>query len=270
MEKSTNYDSVFFKSHTINEAISAFKNIAKNKTAELSYSKLSVTIDSSTWEHDNLHEFLADYGQKQKQSCLSAYIGTEYNLRIAANLTFYGLTYSTISVQAPTRAEIESVFHIFQEALPEATLPKPPPPPPPPPLKPVIFIGHGGSSQWKKLKDHLHDLHQYEVEAYEVGARAGHAIRDTLQGMLEVSNFAILVMTGEDEGKGGQLRARQNVIHELGLFQGKLGFSKAIALLEKGTEEFSNINGVRQIRFRKNEIKGTFGDVLATIKREFD
>ena len=87
--------------------------------------------------------------------------------------------------------------------------------------------------------------------------------------MLLRSSFAILVLTGEDEIVDGTLHARQNVIHETGLFQGRLGFSKAITLLEEGAEEFSNIHGIEQIRFSKGNIKETFGDVIATIKREF-
>lgn len=87
--------------------------------------------------------------------------------------------------------------------------------------------------------------------------------------MLDKSSFAFLVMTGEDKVEE-QLRARQNVIHEVGLFQGRLGFNKAIVLLEENTEEFSNIHGIQQIRFQKNHIKETFGDVLAVLKREIE
>ena len=76
-------------------------------------------------------------------------------------------------------------------------------------------------------------------------------------------------MTGEDETPDGKFRARQNVIHEIGLFQGRLGFNKAIVLLEEGTEEFSNIHGIEQIRFTKGKIKETFGETLAVLKREF-
>ncbi len=105
--------------------------------------------------------------------------------------------------------------------------------------------------------------------AYEVGARAGHTIRDILEEMLKSSSFAVLVMTGEDEGSDGERRARQNVIHELGLFQGRLGFARAIVLLEDGTEEFSNLHGIQQIRFGRGNIKETFGEVVATLRREF-
>jgi predicted nucleotide-binding protein len=58
-------------------------------------------------------------------------------------------------------------------------------------------------------------------------------------------------------------------VHETGLFQGKLGFSRAIVLLEDGVEEFSNISGIQQIRFSRSKIRESFGDVLATLRREF-
>jgi predicted nucleotide-binding protein len=105
------------------------------------------------------------------------------------------------------------------------------------------------------------------VVAYETGARAGHHIRDILDDMASESSIAFLVMTGEDELSSGVHQARPNVIHETGLFQGKLGFSRAIVLLENGCSEFSNLAGIQQLRFK--DIKETFGDVLATIKREF-
>ena len=158
------------------------------------------------------------------------------------------------------------MFEVFENHVGNCRLP---PLPVPPKQKPNIFIGHGKSAQWKELKDHLHEKHEYEVIAYETGARAGHEIRDILGEMMDKASFAVLVMTGEDETGGGKMRARQNVIHELGLFQGRLGFAKAIVLLEDGTEEFSNLHGVQQIRYGKGNIKETFGEVLATLRREF-
>jgi predicted nucleotide-binding protein len=83
-------------------------------------------------------------------------------------------------------------------------------------------------------------------------------------------SFALLVMTGEDEMKDEMILVRQNVIHEAGLFQGWLGFNRAIVLLEDGTEEFSNIHGLQQIRFSKGRIAETYGEVLAVLKREIE
>lgn len=171
----------------------------------------------------------------------------------------------SISVSANSRSEIESVFEIFEKHLLESRLPEPEKNE----SKPVVFIGHGSSSQWRDLKDHLQDKHGYEVEAYETGARAGHHIRDILDEMASKSSFALLVMTAEDEQPDGAFRCRQNVVHETGLFQGTLGFSRAIVLMENGVEEFSNIQGIQQIRYQESNIKETFGEVLATLRREF-
>ena len=86
--------------------------------------------------------------------------------------------------------------------------------------------------------------------------------------MLEESSMAFLILTYEDIGTDGEMHARENVVHEVGLFQGRLGFKRAIVVLEDGVHEFSNILGINQIRFSKGNIRETFGDVIATIKRE--
>lgn len=133
----------------------------------------------------------------------------------------------------------------------------------------TVFIGHGADRQWRDLKDHLQDQHKIKVIAYEISPRAGLSVKEVLEKMLSESSFAILVLTGEDIHSDGELHARENVVHECGLFQGHLGFTKAIVLLEQGVKEFSNILGINQIRFPKGGIRQTFGDVVATIRREF-
>ena len=67
----------------------------------------------------------------------------------------------------------------------------------------------------------------------------------------------------------GECQARQNVVHELGLFQRHLGLNRAIPLVEKGVAVPSNISGTQEIRFAKGRFKETYGDVLAVIRREF-
>ena len=86
--------------------------------------------------------------------------------------------------------------------------------------------------------------------------------------MLNDAAIAFLVMTAEDEHSDGTSHARENVVHEAGLFQGKLGFSKAIILLEESCEQFSNIQGLGQIHFPKGNIKAAFEGVREVIERE--
>ena len=75
-------------------------------------------------------------------------------------------------------------------------------------------------------------------------------------------------MTAEDEQPDGKLNARLNVVHEVGLFQGRLQFSRAIVLLEEGCEEFSNIHGLGQLRFPKGNISAKFEEIRAVLERE--
>jgi predicted nucleotide-binding protein len=70
---------------------------------------------------------------------------------------------------------------------------------------------------------------------------AGKAVTERLSEMLTNASLAFLILTAEDEQVSGKIQARMNVIHEVGLFQGKIGFKKAIILIEEGCEDFSNI-----------------------------
>jgi len=49
---------------------------------------------------------------------------------------------------------------------------------------------------------------------------------------LKSAYFAFLIMTVEAETANSNMQARMNVIHEVGLSQGKPGFDKATILLE--------------------------------------
>jgi predicted nucleotide-binding protein len=86
--------------------------------------------------------------------------------------------------------------------------------------------------------------------------------------MLDRATFAFLVLTAEDEQKDGKVYARQNVVHEVGLFQGRLGFERAIILLEDGCEEFSNIAGLIQIRFPRGHVMAVSEEIRDVLRRE--
>lgn len=131
-----------------------------------------------------------------------------------------------------------------------------------------IFLGHGRSPQWKTLKDFLVDRLKLEYDEFNRESPAGKTTKERLEQMLNESSFAFLVMTGEDESADGKALARQNVVHEVGLFQGRLGFGRAIVLLEEGCEEFSNIHGLGQIRFPKGKLEAVREEVRQVLERE--
>ncbi len=132
----------------------------------------------------------------------------------------------------------------------------------------TIFIGHGRSPVWKDLEKFLTNKLELNCDEFESICPAGKTIVGRLEEMLEKACFAFLIMTAEDKDADGTYHARHNVIHEIGLFQGRLGFAKAIVLLEEGCEDFSNIQGLLQIRFSRGSIFSKSEEIRDVLLRE--
>ena len=131
-----------------------------------------------------------------------------------------------------------------------------------------MFIGHGRSVAWKDLKDFIQDRLRLPWDEFNRVPVAGVTNVARLSEMLDAAAIALIVMTAEDEQIDGKLRARENVVHEAGLFQGRLGFARAIVLMEEGCGEFSNIHGLGQIRFPPGQISTTFEELRRVMERE--
>jgi predicted nucleotide-binding protein len=131
-----------------------------------------------------------------------------------------------------------------------------------------VFIGHGRSAAWRELKDFVQDRLRLPWDEFNRVPVAGVTNIARLSEMLDASAIALLVMTAEDQMADGEMQARMNVVHEAGLFQGRLGFTKAIVLIEEGCAEFSNIPGLGPIRFPKGKIGAAFEEVRRVLERE--
>jgi predicted nucleotide-binding protein len=130
------------------------------------------------------------------------------------------------------------------------------------------FIGHGRSLIWRELKDFIEDRLRLPVDEFNRVPVAGVTNIARLSEMLDAAAIAFLIMTGEDEQPDGKLRTRMNVVHEAGLFQGRLGFTRAIVLLEEDCKAFSYVEGLGQIRFPKGNIKAAFEEIRQVLERE--
>lgn len=117
----------------------------------------------------------------------------------------------------------------------------------------TVFIGHGRSDQWRVLKDFLKERLGISFEEFNRVSPAGISTQERLSEMLDRCGFAFLIFTAEDLHSDNSAHARENVIHEAGLFQGRLGWRRAIVCLEDGCAEFSNVVGLGQIRFAKGK-----------------
>lgn len=131
-----------------------------------------------------------------------------------------------------------------------------------------VFIGHGQSLVWRDLKDFLQDRLSLPWDEFNRVPVAGVTNIARLSEMLDAAAIAFLIMTAEDEMANGAVHARMNVVHEAGLFQGRLGFTRAVVMLEEGCEQFSNIDGLGQIRFPRGNIAAVFEEIRRVLERE--
>lgn len=84
--------------------------------------------------------------------------------------------------------------------------------------------------------------------------------------------YVVALLTADDRGgtakqeyKDQQLRARQNVIFEFGLFAGKLGREKTSVLLGDGVEKPSDIDGLVYIKLEGESWKLILGKELKSV-----
>lgn len=131
----------------------------------------------------------------------------------------------------------------------------------------AVFIGHGRSSEWVKLRDYLVQSLGLRIEEFDQHSPAGMTVQQRLDQMLSSSRFALVVMTGDDLTASRRARARQNVIHEIGLCQGRLGFNRTVVLLQNGVEPFSNLSGIVYVGFSRGRIESTFTKIRDTLEK---
>ena len=113
-----------------------------------------------------------------------------------------------------------------------------------------IFISHGQNELLKlKLKDFINSRLGLSAVVLSEQPSGGLTIVEKLEKISNECTFAIVLMTKDDEQLNGGLRARQNVIHEIGFFQGKYGRKRVVLLAERGLELFTNISGIVRVEF---------------------
>lgn len=129
-----------------------------------------------------------------------------------------------------------------------------------------IFISHGRSGEWNKVQHYLEKV--LEISTLEL-AQEPNLGRTVLQKLDEESlkcSIAVIVMTGDDISEEGELRARENVMHEIGYFQGKYGLKQVVLLHEHGVNIPSNIHGLVYIGFPKDTAEGALGALTREMK----
>ncbi len=129
-----------------------------------------------------------------------------------------------------------------------------------------IFISHGRSKEWYKIQAYLEkDLGIPTLELAQE-PNLGRTVLQKLNEESEKCSVAIIVMTGDDIVSGEEIRARENVMHEIGFFQGKYGLGNIVLLHEEGVNIPSNIHGLVYIGFPRETAEATLGAITRELK----
>jgi hypothetical protein len=120
-----------------------------------------------------------------------------------------------------------------------------------------VFIVHGHDDLMKISVARFVGQLQLEPVILHEQPNGGRTIIEKFIDHSDVG-YAIVLLAGDDKGglateqaDGYRLRARQNVIFELGFFIGKLGRSRVVALHREGVEIPSDYSGVLFVPFDK-------------------
>lgn len=121
-----------------------------------------------------------------------------------------------------------------------------------------VFITHGNTDDWRKVQPYIEkDCHLATIELAQE-ANAGATIIEKLFANAGRCDSAVIVWTGDDRDSNGTPRARENVMHEIGFFQGRYGRGRVILLHEEGVNVPSNLAGVVYSPFPRGGIESSF------------
>ena len=131
-----------------------------------------------------------------------------------------------------------------------------------------VFVAHGGSPHWRTVRDFLRDDLGLDVHYFERTPQDSNEVTAALAGYLDQCGFAVCVLANEDLTSDGSSRARQNIVHEAGLFQGRYGFKRVALLVEEGCELPSNLGGLVRHAFASHHVEHTFTSLSRHLRRE--
>lgn len=122
----------------------------------------------------------------------------------------------------------------------------------------TVFVVHGRNSErkWELMRLLDRTLVKAEAIVLHEQINRGATILEKLERHAQEANFAVVLLTGDDEGRlrgdedqPWRRRGRQNVIFELGIFIGLLGRSRVAVLKDLDLENPSDMQGLVYIPF---------------------
>jgi sugar/nucleoside kinase (ribokinase family) len=131
-----------------------------------------------------------------------------------------------------------------------------------------VFVAHGRDPAWYQIKEFIEQECELRVYAFETESWESRNITEALSGYLDRCSFAVCVLTGEDMTEDGRRRARQNVIHEAGLFQGRYGFDRVLLLVDEECDFHLDPIGLNVVTFPRRDLASAFWQISRMIRQQ--
>lgn len=122
-----------------------------------------------------------------------------------------------------------------------------------------VFISHGRAPDWREVQAYLEKDLKLDTLELAQEPNQGLTIFQKLADAADQCDSAVIIMTGDDIDAAGLSKARENVIHEIGYFQGRYGPSRVCFLHEDGVNVPSNLQGLVYSAFPKDAVHACFG-----------
>jgi sugar/nucleoside kinase (ribokinase family) len=130
-----------------------------------------------------------------------------------------------------------------------------------------VFLAHGTDPQWRKVWQFLEEDCHLQVYGAQPGP-SGEGQGEAMARLVALCGFAVCLLTGQDTMRTGHRYPDQSVVHQAGVFQGRVGFGRVALLVEEGVEIFSNVAGLICPPFRRGNVESTFWHLTRMLRRE--
>ncbi|MGF6758234.1 TIR domain-containing protein [Paraburkholderia sp. GAS42] len=121
-----------------------------------------------------------------------------------------------------------------------------------------VFVSHGRSPDWREVQSYIEkDLMLGTLELAQEPS-GGLTIIEKLESNSPRCDSAVIVMSGDDTDAVGQVRARENVIHEIGWFQSRYGRGRVVLMHQEDVTIPTNLSGVVYVSYPKQSISAGF------------
>jgi predicted nucleotide-binding protein len=133
-----------------------------------------------------------------------------------------------------------------------------------------VFISHGHDHVWREVQTFIEKECQPKLPTLELAHEAskGRTIIEKLDGESQNCSYAVILMTGDDIA-GDETRARENVIHEIGFFQGRYGRGRVCLMHEDSVNIPSNLSGVVYCAFPKGRVSAALIELQRELRAAF-